>query len=96
MFSAGVIWYPLVPAPESVAGCFMDMHLKNRVVVITGGASGIGLACARAFAAEWAGIALWDLGDHADLARGLAEKYHTQQPNYLSEATLKSSLSDKE
>ena len=56
----------------------MDMHLKNRVVVITGGASGIGLACARAFAAEGAGIALWDLGDHADLARGLAEKYHTR------------------
>ncbi len=39
----------------------MDLNLKDRVVVITGGASGIGLATARTFAAEGARVASWDL-----------------------------------
>ena len=40
----------------------MDLHLKNHVVVVTGGASGIGLATALAFASEGARVAVWDLG----------------------------------
>ena len=43
----------------------MDLNLKNHVVVITGGASGIGRATANLFAAEGANIAVWDLGDNA-------------------------------
>jgi NAD(P)-dependent dehydrogenase (short-subunit alcohol dehydrogenase family) len=43
----------------------MDLNLKNRVVVITGGASGIGRATARTFAAEGAEVAIWDLGENA-------------------------------
>jgi 2-hydroxycyclohexanecarboxyl-CoA dehydrogenase len=43
----------------------MDLNLSGRVAVITGGASGIGRAAARAFAAEGAHVALWDLGDAA-------------------------------
>jgi 2-hydroxycyclohexanecarboxyl-CoA dehydrogenase len=39
----------------------MDLNLKDRVVVITGGASGIGRATALAFASEGAHIAVWDL-----------------------------------
>ena len=36
----------------------MDLGLKNKVVLITGGSKGIGLACARAFAAEAAKVAI--------------------------------------
>ena len=43
----------------------MDLNLKNRVVVVTGGASGIGRATAHSFAAEGADVAIWDLGDNA-------------------------------
>ncbi|HEY8751467.1 MAG TPA: SDR family oxidoreductase [Tepidisphaeraceae bacterium] len=39
----------------------MDLNLKDHIVLITGGASGIGLATARAFALEGARIAIWDL-----------------------------------
>ena len=48
----------------------MDLHLKDHVVVITGGASGIGRATAMAFASEGARVAVWDLPDHAQRAAG--------------------------
>ncbi|HET6247489.1 MAG TPA: SDR family oxidoreductase [Tepidisphaeraceae bacterium] len=38
----------------------MDLHLQNQTALIVGGASGIGLATANAFAAEGARVALWD------------------------------------
>ena len=38
----------------------MDLHLNDDTVLIVGGASGIGLATARAFAAEGAQVVLWD------------------------------------
>jgi 2-hydroxycyclohexanecarboxyl-CoA dehydrogenase len=48
----------------------MDLNLAGRVAVVTGGASGIGRAAARLFAAEGARVAVWDLApapeaDHA-------------------------------
>lgn len=43
----------------------MDLDLKNHVVVVTGGGSGIGRATALTFAAEGANVAIWDLGDNA-------------------------------
>jgi NAD(P)-dependent dehydrogenase (short-subunit alcohol dehydrogenase family) len=53
----------------------MDLNLKNRVVVVTGGASGIGLATARGFLAEGAKVAIWDLGESpARAARELGEQ----------------------
>lgn len=39
----------------------MDLELGGRVAVITGGASGIGLACAHGLAREGCRIGLWDL-----------------------------------
>jgi NAD(P)-dependent dehydrogenase (short-subunit alcohol dehydrogenase family) len=36
----------------------MDLGLANTVVLVTGGSKGIGLACARAFAAEGASVAI--------------------------------------
>jgi NAD(P)-dependent dehydrogenase (short-subunit alcohol dehydrogenase family) len=45
--------------------------LQGRVVVITGGAQGIGEACARRLVHDGAAVALWDLADNA--GRQLAE-----------------------
>ena len=39
----------------------MDLELDAHVAVVTGGASGIGLACAHALAAEGCRVALWDV-----------------------------------
>ncbi len=51
----------------------MDTGLAGKVVVITGAASGIGLACARAFAAEDSALVLGDLD--ADGARSVADEH---------------------
>jgi NAD(P)-dependent dehydrogenase (short-subunit alcohol dehydrogenase family) len=48
----------------------MDLGLKNAVVLITGGSKGIGLACARSFAAEGARIAIASRSE-ANLARAV-------------------------
>ena len=39
----------------------MDLELQNKVVIITGAASGIGLACTRAFVAEGARVLAVDI-----------------------------------
>jgi len=39
----------------------MDLQLRDRLAVVTGGASGIGLAIAERFLEEGAAVALWDL-----------------------------------
>lgn len=44
----------------------MDLHLAGATVVITGGASGIGLEAARAFAEEGARPVLWDQTDQVE------------------------------
>ena len=39
----------------------MDLNLKDRVVIVTGGAAGIGRATAERFAAEGARVVVWDV-----------------------------------
>jgi 2-hydroxycyclohexanecarboxyl-CoA dehydrogenase len=54
----------------------MDLELNGHVAVVTGGASGIGLACARNLAREGCQVALWDLAPTvSDTAATLAEEF---------------------
>ena len=43
----------------------MNMGLENKVALVTGGGSGMGLAAARAFVAEGAAVALVDINEEA-------------------------------
>lgn len=44
----------------------MDLKLNGDVAVVTGGASGIGWACAQSFAREGCRVAIWDLSTEVD------------------------------
>jgi NAD(P)-dependent dehydrogenase (short-subunit alcohol dehydrogenase family) len=54
----------------------MDLELGGSVAVVTGGASGIGWACARGFSQEGCRVALWDLSPHVkETAAALAGEF---------------------
>jgi 2-dehydro-3-deoxy-L-rhamnonate dehydrogenase (NAD+) len=54
----------------------INYELDGKVAVITGGASGIGLACAHALARSGAGVCLWDLkGEALETAVAGLEQY---------------------
>ncbi|MBI1356367.1 MAG: SDR family oxidoreductase [Acidobacteria bacterium] len=54
----------------------MDLELQGQAAVVTGGASGIGLACARGLAAEGCAVAVWDLSDRsAEAAAAVAADF---------------------
>lgn len=54
----------------------MDLQLSGQTVVVTGGASGIGLATCRAFAAEGCRVALWDVSANVEaVAQKLATEF---------------------
>ena len=54
----------------------MDLELRDHTAVVTGGASGIGLAVARGFAAEGCRVALWDVASSVDdQANRLADEF---------------------
>jgi 3-oxoacyl-[acyl-carrier protein] reductase len=50
-----------VHAPRAVAGLILDTGLAGKTAIVTGAASGIGLACARALSDEGASVVLADL-----------------------------------
>lgn len=61
------------------------MNLENRVVVITGGSKGIGLACARVFLEQGARVAIVSrIQTHLDAARKmLATNVHTEMADLI-------------
>lgn len=61
----------------------MELELRNHVAAITGGASGIGLACARSLAREGCGVALWDVARNvADIAAGIAKEFQVSAQGF--------------
>lgn len=66
----------------------MHTDLSGRTAVVTGGARGIGLAVARALAADGANIALLDLLDNvSDAAQQITEEYDVQTYGHQLDVT---------
>lgn len=65
------------PVPDIPSSVFAQMDMRGRVVCITGGADGIGLAVAEAMAEAHANVALWYNSNDAAIerARELEETY---------------------
>jgi NAD(P)-dependent dehydrogenase (short-subunit alcohol dehydrogenase family) len=45
----------------------MDLHLSDHIAIVTGGASGIGMAIVKGFLAEGCRVAIWDLASTVEL-----------------------------
>ena len=73
----------------------MDLKLKNKVAVVTGGASGIGLATARLFATEGANLFLWDRADSVvSLAQDLSKEFGVKVAGIKVDVTDSASVQD--
>jgi len=54
----------------------MHLELEKHIAIVTGGASGIGFACARGLAGEGCHVALWDVArDVSDIATRLGAEF---------------------
>ncbi len=66
----------------------MNLHLAGKTALITGGASGIGLATARAFAEEGCSLGLWDRdGSVGRIAAELAGEFGVQATGTVLDVT---------
>ncbi|MFM7128562.1 MAG: SDR family NAD(P)-dependent oxidoreductase [bacterium] len=66
----------------------MDLELKGHSALITGGASGIGLATAEAFCREGCAAVLWDNSPRvAEVAQALSDKYELAVTGRLVDIT---------
>ena len=73
----------------------MDLALRNHIVVVTGGASGIGRATAEAFASEGAHVALWDRSTQVGAAAvELAERNGIQAVGRVVDVIDESAVKD--
>ena len=70
----------------------MKIELQDRVVVVTGGAQGIGAATARAFAEAGANVAIWDLNVEAGEALAVA----LQQERGVAASVQRVDVSDRQ
>ena len=61
----------------------INYELDDKVAVVTGGASGIGLACGQAMARSGAAVSLWDLNQEA-LAAAVAELGQYGRPTHTA------------
>ena len=73
----------------------MDTGLADKRVLITAGASGIGLAAARAFAAEGARVMICDVAPEAMAALAASDPTILQHPCDVSDRTQVSALIDQ-
>lgn len=54
----------------------MDLELSDHIAVVTGGASGIGLAVVREFAAEGTQVAVWDRAENVEQIAAEIQQFH--------------------
>ncbi len=71
----------------------MNLELNDHAALVIGGASGIGLAAARAFAGEGSHVALWDCDDSVlDAAQQLHTEYAVKSVGVLMDVTAEESV----
>jgi sorbose reductase len=85
---AGVVREPK-PVPNTPDSVFAQFRMDGKVVAITGGADGIGLAVAEAMAEAGANVALWYNSNKAaiDRAKELEEKFKITAKAYQVEVS---------